>query len=137
MHHPIWDYIKSMQSGYRSNKAPAGGIEKLQQLCVVGFVLAYQQAADCERSAALRAVLASCRSNDFQLKGKPGKRENDKVDKWVSRSLNDPGSYAFCNSIRQMAEQLNPEIPLLDRILIAGRDLVWTSWSTGGGPASD
>jgi hypothetical protein len=121
--HPIWDHINSLRSGdFRPQHAPVTRIERQRQLCLIGAIYAYSDASAKRHAEARRIVLESVPSNDFSF-------TTEQVRKWMSRLADDPGWREYAEKIKKRAGELNSQFQLDERILAAGRELIWEMWS--------
>jgi hypothetical protein len=130
--HLIFRHVASLRSGrFRPQKAGANISMRRRRACVAGFILAYQKAANVKESEAARIVVKACHSKEFSL----GK--DTSIVKWILRSSREDVRF-YRDRILRRAEEMdhsmikiprNLEVPLAERVRLAGKDLVWELWS--------
>jgi hypothetical protein len=142
--HPIWWHIAGLKSeSFRTQNAPPSRIEELGRVIAVGLVRAYQQTANVSRREAIRAVVATCRFEDFTLR-------EEQIKRWdrTFREQQEPGPDAFAKKFfddaRTLAEAIRAgddrtkgcewfgALDAADRVLTIGRTCFYRAWGVPG-----
>jgi hypothetical protein len=121
---PFWRYINDVRSTRRGGKAPVSKLNELSQICIVGFVRAYEQAAVKSRRKATKMVLDVCRSDDFSF-------TVDAVLEWNKKFLEsgNVGPDAFANELLGRAKKHPGLLPVDEVVLALGRQWVQQLWA--------
>ena len=131
--HPVLRHIDGARS-IRGTTPAVSNPELLRRWIVVGFVRAYQQAAQVSEIKAINKIIELCFFEDFDF----GLEE---IKGWSRRfrEAGDEGPDAVAHDLIAKAETSQEPWPLADRVIAWGRQWVFTAWGTprlGKGPHS-
>jgi hypothetical protein len=117
--HPIWRHIEGLQTTeHRPNRARKAAAEELRQSIAGGLVLALQDVLGSERKGA-DAIVTGISSPDFSFTAR-------QLRKWAKN----PQAMECAQKIAAEARHVDSSKTTAERILIAGRTLIYKYWST-------
>jgi hypothetical protein len=117
--HPIWRHIEGLQTTeHRPNRARKAAAEEMRQSIAGGLVLALGDAVGSERKAA-DTIVAGISSPDFSFTA-------SQLRKWAKHAQ----AMECAQQIAAEARHVDSSKTTAERLLIAGRTLIFKYWST-------
>ena len=131
--HPIWEYLEGIRSfKYEPQHAPLNDIDAQHQYLIIGCVRAYLAQAKREHPKyserrAVRKIADACRLPDLSFD--PDRIRGSWIKHYSANAAAMNWILRWEGHVNNMAARMDPERPLLERILEASRRLVWRAWS--------
>jgi hypothetical protein len=129
--HPIWRYLRGVRASKFRSQAPVNVIDAERQHMMIGVALAYQGKTNCTESEAIRVVARACSLPDLPFDAELIERSwlKNLKNKTSTRPRAVRAIRKWEDLVRKRAEAGGSSESLSERILEAGRWLIWRACS--------